>query len=89
MLDIATLRKLHDQLNRDAIERAIALYALFEDMSLAEAQHSAKAIVTSRFKARRLAYREVRVSISWLGERCFLIWDRPQVALAKVQEVAA
>lgn len=88
MLDMTTLRKLHDQLNQDAIDRALALYALFENMPLAEVRHSAVARVTSRRKTGRIGSREVSVTIKWLGERRFIIWDIPHQALAKL-EVAA
>lgn len=91
MLDMTTLRKLHEQLNQDAKARAIALYALFEGMEVPEVQYSANVTVGNRTKTGRLSCREVTVTIRRLGSRSFIVFDYPQDALAKLnrQEVAA
>jgi hypothetical protein len=88
MLDIATL---DEQLSKDAIQRAIALYALFENIEILEARHSAHAVVISRTQTGSLSNREVTVSVAWSGPRSFLIWDYPHDALMTLsrQEVAA
>lgn len=90
MLDMTTLRKLHEQLNQDAKARAIALYALFEGMEVPEVQYSANVTVGNRTRIGRLSCREVTVTIRRLGSRSFIIWDYPQDALSHLRkEVAA
>lgn len=80
---------LDEQLSKDAVARAINLYALFENIEILEARHSARATVGSRTEDGRLSYREVTVSVAWSRPRSFLIMDYPHDALETLQKGVA